>query len=94
MDFKEIKSTWNSSFQDEKLLERGQIEEILKIRDTSNTALSRIKKNTRVSLIALVIMYVMAVPGMLYWLKYPEVIVLILIFSLVMGAGFYFSLYQ
>ncbi|MEE4198669.1 MAG: hypothetical protein V2I54_13605 [Bacteroidales bacterium] len=51
MDFKEIKDTWKKSFENDKLLDKREIELRLKIKGESNTALRKIKKSYKSELV-------------------------------------------
>ena len=62
MDFNEIKNTWKSSFKDDELLNKEEIEARLKIGKKSNSALTKVKRNYKIEL-------VIGVAGVLYIIK-------------------------
>ncbi|MFO7843395.1 MAG: hypothetical protein R6V16_06250 [Bacteroidales bacterium] len=51
MDFNDIKNTWKKSFNNDKTLDKSDIELILRIKTESNTALKKVKRNYKVELI-------------------------------------------
>jgi len=91
MDFNEIKHTWKSSFSNKEQLRSTQIESLLKISKESNTALSKLKNNNKNSLILLTAMYIIAIFFIIRFIQLPEALKPIIVFTTIMGTGFYFS---
>jgi len=91
MDFEQIRYQWESSFKEKELLDKEQLQALLKIRESSNTALKKLIRNQRLGLIINTIMYLILVSGIYAFIESPSSFVLIGIFSLLMVVVYYFS---
>lgn len=71
MDFNDIKNAWKDSFEDSELLNKEEIEDKLRIKSNSNTALNKIKKSYRFELILAIPIFIGIIIGLFIFLKYP-----------------------
>jgi hypothetical protein len=85
MNFEDIKHNWNSSFEKEDRLDREQIEQMLKIKSKSNTALKKIKNSFKFELISGGLLYLLIVIGIFVLIKLPSALIFFLIVTLLMG---------
>jgi hypothetical protein len=90
MDFNEIKNIWNSSFSEKEKLSSREIEDMLKLKSRSNTAIEKIKKSFRFELIAGFLMYLFIVIGLFSLMQLPEVLVFFALVTIIMGLPLYF----
>lgn len=91
MDFEQIKYQWESSFKQEERLTKEQLQALLKIRKSSNTALKKLTKSHRIGLILSTIMYFILVSGIAVFVESPSSFVFISVFTLLMVVVYYFS---
>jgi len=90
MDFNDIKNIWNHSFSEKERLSSSQIENMLKLKRRSNTAIEKIKTSFRIELIAGSLMYLFIVIGLFSLMKMPEVMVFFALVTLIMGLPLHF----
>lgn len=90
MDFNEIKNTWNDSFKETEHLNRTQLEEILKIKSRSNTALAKIKSSFKLELITGLAMYIFIISALMIFIDFPEAAIFFVLITLLMGLPLYF----
>lgn len=90
MDFNEIKNTWKDSFSEKERLSSREIEDMLKLKRRSNTAIEKIKKSFRVELIGGFFMYLLIMAGLLILMKMPEVLIFFALVTIIMGLPLYF----
>lgn len=91
MDFEEIKYQWGSSFKGEELLDKEQLRTLLKIRESSNTALKKLVRNQRLGLLISTFIYLILISGIYIFIESSSSIILIGIFTLLMAVVYYFS---
>lgn len=91
MDFDKIKYQWESSFKGEELLNNDQLLALLKIKDSSNTALKKLVRNHQVGLIISSVMFVIIVAGIFFFIEPPASFIWIGTITVLMAAVFYFS---
>ena len=89
MDFKEIQHIWKNSFK-EKTLSEDQIHKRLQIKDKSNTALGKLKRNYRFEIIVGGLEYLFIIAALFYFLDLLTALGFTLIVSALMG----FSLFS
>lgn len=92
MDFKKIKNIWKSSFNENKQLNKAQIEAMLKIKSKSNTALNKLEKSFKFELIASSIIYLVIIAGLIFLVKTLIVFAFILGVTIIMGWSYYLHL--
>ncbi len=92
MDFKEIQNTYNDSFERRKPLEPAQIEALLKIKRSSNTALSRLKKSHEISIMVATVLFLGIIAGMIILVKMPALILWGSLVMVLLGTVYYFAL--
>lgn len=91
MDFEKIRYQWESSFKEEELLNKEQLQALLKIRESSNTAMKKLVRNHKVGLIISAVMYLILVSGILIFIEAPASFIWNGVITLLMAAVFYFS---
>lgn len=91
MDFEQIRYQWESSFKKEELLNKEQLQALLKIRESSNTAMKKLVRNHKVGLIISAVMYLILVSGILIFIEAPASFIWNGVITLLMAAVFYFS---
>lgn len=91
MDFKEIKHTWQTSF-DHKQFKREHLEERLSVNTRSNTILSAITRNYIIGTILLLIVYAVALVLMFLYLESALLSITFLVSTLLTILATYISL--
>ncbi len=86
MDFNDIKNTWKNSFEEEKLLNKNEIEARLKIKSRSGTALRKIKRNYKFELIFSSILSVIFIAWLFFNVTSPNKYMVIISAALFFGS--------
>ena len=92
MDFKEIRNTYNHSFEREKPLGPLQIEAILRNKRSSNTALSKLKKSHKISIMVTTVLFLIIIGGMITLVKMPALLLWGSMIMILLGSVYYFAL--
>lgn len=91
MDFEKIKYQWESSFKEEELLDNRQLSALLRIKQSSNTALKKLVRNHQAGLIISSVMFVIIIAGILLFIESPASFIWIGTITILMATVFYFS---
>lgn len=92
MDFNEIKNIWNDSFKAREQLSSEQIEAMLRLKNRSNTALTKLRRSFRIELIFGGIMYLIIIAGIVFLIDIPESLVFLVLTTLLMGVSYMYYL--
>jgi len=91
MDFEKIKNHWESSFEHEEHLTNRQLESLLSIKDSSNTALNKLLRNHKMGLIITVIMYAIILVGLIVFIESPAFWGWLIVITLLIASVGFFS---
>jgi len=91
MDFERIKNQWESSFKQKERLNNDQLMAMLKIKESSNTALNKLVRNHQSGLIISSAMFVTIITGILMFIEPPASFIWIGTITILMATVFYFS---
>jgi hypothetical protein len=91
MNFEKIKCQWESSFKQEEQLNSDQLKAMLKIRESSNTALQKLIRNHIVGLIINALTYLILVIGLFVFIQAPASYIWMAFVTVLMAVVFFFS---
>lgn len=91
MDFDKIKNHWESSFNHKEQLSKQQLAALLRIKESSNTALDKLIRNHRFGLMLTLAMYVVMFAGLVLYVEMPAFWGWLLVITLLMASVFFFS---